>query len=74
MGYMGFGMQKNLQKQKEVFSKKKAEGKSGGSLHRYRKGEVPRALKIFRIIVYFLLPAIIVIGLIICSSYASALR
>jgi hypothetical protein len=69
MGYMGFGMQKNLQKQKEVFSKQKGEGISGGSLHRYKKAEVPRALKIFRIIVYFLLPALIIIGLIIYSSF-----
>jgi hypothetical protein len=58
-----------LSKTEGSFFKTKAEGIGGGSLHRYKKAEVPRALKIFRIIVYYVLPPMIIIGLIIYSKY-----
>lgn len=70
MLYQGFGEQKP-QKQKEVFSRQKAEGNRSGSLHRYQKAEIPRALKIFRIIVYLVLPATIIIGIMMFLEFTA---
>jgi hypothetical protein len=65
MGYMGFGMQKeNYQrKAKKVFENTGNHGSPGS--FKYKKADVPLALKIFRIVVYLIIPIAIFVTLII---------